>query len=128
MWDGERLLPEGWVDLARTQSPAANNGIHGAHFWVNRQPTERQWVMLPGLPESAFVAEGAMFQMVAMLPTMDLVAVRLGESIGADHMALRRKFARVIDAFPEQGERTARTMPAAPESAGPTEVAPGGGR
>ncbi len=103
VWEGERLLPAGWVDFSRTSSPAANNGVHGAHFWVNRPPGETQWVMLPGAPDSAFMAEGAMFQAIAIVPTMDLVAVRLGESQGKDHMALRADLARLITAFPERG-------------------------
>ncbi len=101
IWDGQRLLPAGWVDFSRTPSPAANNGIHGAHFWLNREPAEGQWKMLPGAPASVFAAEGANFQMVAMAPTLDLVAVRLGESQGVDYQELRDQFARAIAAFPE---------------------------
>jgi len=101
VWDGERILPSGWVDFSRRASPAANNGIHGAHFWVNREPGPDQWVQLPGAPATAFSAEGASFQMIAIVPTMDLVAVRLGEAEGADFQTLRRKFARVITLFPE---------------------------
>jgi CubicO group peptidase (beta-lactamase class C family) len=33
VWDGERILPEGWVDYARTPSPQSR-GIYGGHFWV----------------------------------------------------------------------------------------------
>ena len=87
--------------IRRTASPARNNGVHGAHFWVNRRPAEDQWEPLPGAPDSAFAAEGAYFQMVAILPTLDLVAVRLGEAQGMDFQELRRKFARVVVAFPE---------------------------
>ncbi len=101
-WAGERLLPEGWVDFSRTPSPASNNGIHGAHFWLNGEPGPEQWVVLPGAPESAFMAEGAMFQMVAIIPTKDLVVVRLGESQGKDHKVLREDLARLIAAFPER--------------------------
>jgi len=101
VWEDERILPTGWVDFSRTASPAANNGVHGAHFWVNRPPGPEQWAQLPGAPETAFSAEGAMFQMIAIVPTMDLVAVRLGESQGADHMELRAEFARLVTAFPE---------------------------
>lgn len=103
VWDGERVLPAGWVDFTRTRSPAANNGVHGAHFWVNRAPGPDQWEQLPGAPPTVFSAEGAMFQMIAIVPTMDLVAVRLGESQGADHQTLRRKFAGVVMAFAELG-------------------------
>ncbi len=101
VWEGERVLPEGWVDFSRTRGPAANNGIHGAHFWLNLAPGPDQWTPLPGAPETTFIAEGAMFQMIAIVPTMDLVAVRLGESQGVDHMELRAELARLLTAFPE---------------------------
>ena len=114
VWEGRRVLPPGWVDFSRTTSPAANNGVHGAHFWVNRPPGPGQWEQLPGAPASAFSAEGASFQMVAMLPTHDLVAVRLGESFGADFQELRRRFARVVTLLP----------PAAPVASPVVEVQP----
>ena len=34
VWDGQRVLPEGWVDFARTPGPAANTDIYGAHWWL----------------------------------------------------------------------------------------------
>lgn len=111
VWEGERLLPTGWVDFSRTPSPAANNGIHGAHFWVNREPGPDQWVQLPGAPASAFSAEGASFQLVAMLPTKDLVAVRLGETQGADFQEMRRRFARVVNSFPAASPPASEPLP-----------------
>lgn len=103
VWNGRRMLPEGWVDFTRTPSPAANNTIHGAHFWVNRPPVDGQWEVLPGAPESTFAAEGAQFQMVAIVPTKDLVAVRLGESQGTEFPAIKEPFGPLISAFADRG-------------------------
>lgn len=33
VWDGERVLPEGWVDYTRTPSPT--NPEYGAHWWLD---------------------------------------------------------------------------------------------
>jgi len=79
VWQDERLLPEGWVDFARTPAPAANNGVYGGHFWLNLEPTEGQYKMLPGGPDSAFQAAGNGGQLVVLVPDRDLVLVRLGE-------------------------------------------------
>ena len=34
VWDGSRILPQGWVDYVRTPSKTSN-GMYGAHFWLN---------------------------------------------------------------------------------------------
>ena len=35
VWQGERILPEGWVAYSTTPTPAAPKGQYGAHFWLN---------------------------------------------------------------------------------------------
>lgn len=103
IWDGERVLPEGWVDFSRTPNPAQNNGIHGAHFWVNAEPPEGgQWKPLPGGPPTVFMAEGASFQIVAMDPTRDLVAVRLGMDQGTPFPENKEPFGPMMAAFPDR--------------------------
>ncbi len=66
VWDGKRILPEGWVDYSRTPSPVAPMGAYGAHFWV-----------IPG-SLGLFVCNGAQGQRTLISPKLDLVAVRLG--------------------------------------------------
>ena len=78
IWEDRRILPEGWVDYSRTPAPVENSGVHGAHLWVNAPPAEGQWKLVPGAPASAFSAEGSELQVVIMVPTHDLLVVRLG--------------------------------------------------
>jgi CubicO group peptidase (beta-lactamase class C family) len=78
MWDGRRVLPEGWVDYSRTPAPAPDNGVYGAHLWLNLEPKAQQFAPLPGGPHSAFALQGNGGQMVIVVPTRDLVVVRLG--------------------------------------------------
>lgn len=101
VWDGRRLLPEGWVDYSRTPNAAENNQTYGAHFWVNATPAKAQWQVLPGAPASTFAAEGANFQMVAIVPTKDLVAVRLGETLASPFPAVKEIFGRLVASFPD---------------------------
>jgi CubicO group peptidase (beta-lactamase class C family) len=79
VWNGERVLPEGWVSYTTTPSSTAKEGEYGAHFWLNRgapgDPTKR---MFPKLPEDAFFCEGYQGQMIAIIPSARLVIVRLG--------------------------------------------------
>jgi CubicO group peptidase (beta-lactamase class C family) len=103
VWDGRRILPEGWVDYSRTPNPAGNNGVYGAHFWVNATPKDPQFEVLPGGPPTAFAAEGAGFQMVVIAPGRDLVAVRLGLDQATPYPEIKRPLGPLVAAFPERG-------------------------
>lgn len=101
VWDGVRILPEGWVDFSRTPNPAENNHTYGAHFWVNANPPPGgRPKPLEGGPPTVFMAEGASFQMVAIDPLRDLVAVRLGLDQGTPFPEIKAPFGPLISAFP----------------------------
>ncbi len=78
VWQGRRILPEGWVDYVRTPTPASRGG-YGAGWWLNDgdpdDPEERMW---PSLPRETFAARGMSGQYVVVVPSADLVVVRLG--------------------------------------------------
>ncbi len=78
-WDGQRILPEGWVDFTRTRAPAANNSQYGAQFWLTAPAAETQPETLA--PElEGFYMNGSQGQVVLIVPDRDLVVVHLGES------------------------------------------------
>lgn len=101
LWDGRRVLAEGWVDRARTPAPAANNGSYGAHFWLSRPPAQGQWPTLADSESSAFMASGANGQVVMMVPTRDLVLVRLGEAHAIEEPEVIRLLGQIAGVFPE---------------------------
>lgn len=81
VWDGRRVLPEGWVDFARSKSPAANVDTYGAGWWIappegNGQPYNALTV---GPWRDVFSAEGHRGQLIVVVPSKDLVIVRLGK-------------------------------------------------
>jgi CubicO group peptidase (beta-lactamase class C family) len=96
VWEGRRILPEGWVDYTRAAPPSGN---YGAHFWLNLPPAERQYVLLPGGPPSAFGATGNEGQMIVVVPTHDLVAVRLGEMHACSWKTVTADLAAIVAAF-----------------------------
>src|SRR5262245_35195666 len=100
MWDGRRVLPAGWVDYTRTPAPAAKHGTYGAHFWLNRPPRKGQSPVLPGAPPSAFCAIGFAGLGIVVVPSHDLVVVRLGEMEKWTWPELGGTLARIIEAFP----------------------------
>ena len=79
IWQGERILPHGWVKYTTTPTPKAPKGEYGAHFWLNAgsssDPKDRRW---PGSPQDAFGALGFQEQKVIIIPSKKLVLVRFG--------------------------------------------------
>lgn len=71
IWKGDTILPKGWVDYSRTPAKAAN-GQYGAHFWLNRSGK------LPDAPTDMVSCQGHRGQRIFILPSRDLVIVRLG--------------------------------------------------
>lgn len=77
LWHGERILPSGWVSYSTTPTPTAPQGRYGAHFWTNgRHGTEEG--PLKTLPADTFYASGYEGQFIIIIPSCDLVVVRLG--------------------------------------------------
>ena len=99
VWEGERILPEGYVEYASTLAPTwVSDGrlqYGGAFFWVNGQGSQ-------GLPESAYSMRGAGGQSTTIIPTHDLVVVRLGKYTGSGPggQALNQAFGLLMEAVP----------------------------
>jgi CubicO group peptidase (beta-lactamase class C family) len=86
VWDGQRILPEGWVDYSRTPSPQSD-GIYGAHFWV-----------IPG-SLGLFYCSGAFGQRILISPKLDLIVVRLGVTAPHKGAAVVRYCKDLVDVF-----------------------------
>lgn len=79
VWQGRRLLPEGWVAFSRRPAPADPRREYGAHFWVRVPHPDRLGSGRPHLvPADAFHAAGHGAQYVTVIPSRALVVVRLG--------------------------------------------------
>jgi len=84
---GRRVLPEGWVDHARSETPASR-GEYGAHWWLALHD--------PGI----FTATGFNGQYVVVAPARDLVLVRLGVSSPEQRPNVIRDLREVVESFP----------------------------
>ncbi len=100
VWNGERILPEGWVKYSSTPVPAAPIGQYGAQFWLNAGAKDNyEKSYHPGIPHDEFGAEGFEEQSVFIIPSQKLVVVRLGISHhGFDIVGLTQK---IMSALPE---------------------------
>jgi CubicO group peptidase (beta-lactamase class C family) len=79
VWNGERLLPAGWVTQARTPTPTHARGGFGRHLWLNAgEPGNPEHRAYPKLPTDVFFLSGHEGQYVVVFPQQRLVVVRLG--------------------------------------------------
>ncbi len=72
-FNGERILPEAWVDYARTIVPNTK-GAYGAGFWLNYMND------LPSAPTSMYRCQGHNGQRIFIFPDQDLAIIVLGYS------------------------------------------------
>lgn len=104
VWEDERLLPEGWIDFARTETPADNANIYGAGWWITAYGEERTHAQTAKTPPwDAFHAGGHEGQTIWVVPSRDLVIVRLGlmTNAGENWEALYEWNQEIARAFPE---------------------------
>ncbi|HUF46489.1 MAG TPA: serine hydrolase [Vicinamibacterales bacterium] len=95
MWMGERLLPEGWTTFVSARAPGWRRPEYGGLFWLNGI---RTWT----LPEDTYLAAGAGGQNTYIVPSRDLVIVRMGHfrGSGAGRRANNRAFTLLLEALP----------------------------
>jgi CubicO group peptidase (beta-lactamase class C family) len=89
VWDGNRILPEGWVDDARTplSTDPTDGRRYGMHWWVVDDDLGSFW------------ANGYAGQSILCIPALDAIAVRLGNSDESKYDALPEWRARVTAAL-----------------------------
>ena len=89
IWDGRRILPEGWVDDARVPGSADpdNPQHYGRHWWVADDDLGTFW------------ANGYEGQRVMVVPLLDAVVVRLGKTPVEHVTELRRFYSDLLDAL-----------------------------
>jgi CubicO group peptidase (beta-lactamase class C family) len=96
VWNGERLLPEGWTKLVSTPAPAWADSSYGAMVWVNPRGGGPR-------PRDAFAFQGAGGQVTEVVPSLDLVVVRMGHFPGsrAGGQDLGRALTLIVEALPK---------------------------
>ena len=79
VWNGERVLPAGWVRYVTTPAPAQPSGSgpgYGAQWWL--------YGPAHGLPQGTYAARGNRGQYLMVIPSRRVVVVRRGfDAVGA---------------------------------------------
>jgi CubicO group peptidase (beta-lactamase class C family) len=100
-WGERQVLPPGW--LARAATPAVAHGEgrgYGAQTWLIGHPTEGD-CRGHGLPPDTLAMRGHWGQVVALVPSRQVVAVRLGWTIAAAAFRPCELVADVLKALPD---------------------------
>ena len=96
-WKGTEIVPESWVDFVRTPAPASrrNGRNYGGQWWL--VPDSRT-----DLPQDAYSTAGARGQFTIVVPSHDLVVVRMGHFKGATPggASFRKSLALLMEAIP----------------------------
>jgi len=70
-WNGEQLFDKSWAKYVATPTQGSK-GDYGAHFWLNAGGR------YPDAPKDIYSANGFQGQKVFIIPSLDLVIVRMG--------------------------------------------------
>ncbi len=77
IFEGDTVLTPEWVDYMSTAAPASE-GTYGATVWL-KEPDEEN--ALVDVPDDIFFADGFLGQRIYVIPSKDLVVVRMGYSL-----------------------------------------------
>jgi CubicO group peptidase (beta-lactamase class C family) len=113
MWQGSRVLPEGWVAESTTSySDAGGRGGYGYMWWIAAE--DRHFAGVTGLPDGLYTGRGAGGHVLAIVPSHDLVFVhRANTFAGGRRVAyadVGRLLQGVIEASKEAMDRTERRL------------------
>ena len=75
IWQGTRILPEGWSKFVSAPAPGWNRPVYGGLFWING---DGAW----NLPKETYLMAGGGGQNVWIDPSHQLVVVRMGQYRG----------------------------------------------
>lgn len=108
-WEGRQLLPDDWVRASTTHRAVDETEEEGyaAGWWVNR---EQDGAVVDGvLPPDAYEAKGHDGQRIVVVPSADLVVVRLGFTPESDDIRTSTLVSDLVTALeqPRPARRTA---------------------
>jgi CubicO group peptidase (beta-lactamase class C family) len=101
---GKTVISKKWVDFVRTSAPT--EGGYGGHFWLNKPRTTQYGKTHPALfpekgPADAYAAIGHLGQYVIIVPSKQIVVVRLGKN-NDDKLQLTRDWlGDIVNSFPD---------------------------
>ena len=91
--NGQRIVNADWVARSTRQNTSQNEKAYGFQWWLNQGDEQLRW---PDLPAESYAAQGNRQQNMMVIPSVDLVIVRLGWTSGG--YPLNERFAPIVAA------------------------------
>jgi len=89
--NAQRIMSEDWVVRATTVNTSANQKAYGYQWWLNSGNEDLRW---PDISEDAYSAQGNRHQYLMVIPSLDLLIVRLGWTAGG--YPVNERFSEII--------------------------------
>jgi CubicO group peptidase (beta-lactamase class C family) len=96
---GREVVSPAWVSFVR--APAPTNPGYGGHFWLNLPPSKgnESALFADQGPADAYAAVGHLGQYVVIVPSRDLVVVRLGMTPDGKRPPIKAALGRLVNSF-----------------------------
>lgn len=92
--NSKRILAKSWINRAEQPNSSDNDARYGYQFWLNSGTEKMRW---PSLPTDAYAMMGNRKQSVMMIPSENLVLVRLGWTSG--DYPMEQNYKKLLDAL-----------------------------
>lgn len=92
--NGHRIVSEDWIARATVPNGTVNQKAYGYQWWLNRGNADLRW---PDLPEGAYAAQGNRQQNLMVIPSKQLVIVRLGWTAG--RYPINERFSEIMSSI-----------------------------
>jgi CubicO group peptidase (beta-lactamase class C family) len=91
VFNGERILPEGWAQQTITPTAVNKQKNYGYQFWLNGfDENDLSKKEFPEAPADMFYADGYGGQRIYIIPSLQLVVVRVGLNKFDEHRFLKK--------------------------------------
>jgi hypothetical protein len=96
--NGQRILPADWVAFSHESAGPIDDegGGYGAQFWLNSDGASPSSLRWHHVPADTYMALGHNEEIVAIVPSRDLVFVRLGWTTGGARFDVDKHLSAVL--------------------------------
>jgi CubicO group peptidase (beta-lactamase class C family) len=108
-WEDEQIVSEAWVVKSTRTDPSVKMWAAYGYLWHVNLPYRLKWNRSPvspnSIPQDGYMAEGIMGQCIVIIPSIDLIVVRVANETVGGHMDLVKFLTMILDAvIPPAGE------------------------